>query len=168
MAVKNRRCRFHRALWIALVLQILAPSAALADPIDCTEGCNIVTCQDGYCVVWRCDANGCVEVGGYWQKEDDEILESESNGASKATASAVVVRGHGVDPDTECPRDEIETSAISAEAAFVRTCDGETCRLWGLKGRNAEVLGTFDDLSQAEASLIEAFLGRSDNSSDPR
>jgi hypothetical protein len=53
---------------LALVLGFFSNAPARAqpsDPIDCTGGCTIVTCDGSTCWVWQCDASGCRIAGSY-------------------------------------------------------------------------------------------------------
>ncbi|MFY2765028.1 hypothetical protein [Arenimonas sp. MALMAid1274] len=40
---------------------LLLPATAKADgsPVDCSQGCYIVTCDAQTCSLWRCDTGGC-------------------------------------------------------------------------------------------------------------
>jgi hypothetical protein len=44
-----------------------SPQAKAADggPIDCSNGCTIVTCDGVNCMVWACDSSGCRIIGSY-------------------------------------------------------------------------------------------------------
>ena len=53
------------AVLLGFAFALVPPPAKAADPIDCTSGCNIVTCSGNYCTVWHCDSGGCIIVGGY-------------------------------------------------------------------------------------------------------
>lgn len=51
------------------ILMLFAPPAAHAqDPVDCSSGCVIVTCNAATCTVWSCDQSGCSIIGHYYPK----------------------------------------------------------------------------------------------------
>lgn len=112
---------------LALSLALLAtlalglwPGIARAVPIhDCTNGCEIVTCQGSLCTLWRCDANGCRFVTAY-----DRDVKPKSHGSQRGKPVAVV--------------DEVD---------YVRICPvGKGCQLYEVTAREALLLGTFDNL----------------------
>lgn len=53
------------AVVLGFAFYVAPPPAKATGPIDCTNGCDIVTCDATYCTVWHCDSGGCIITGGY-------------------------------------------------------------------------------------------------------
>jgi len=70
---------------------LATPSISLAaedNPIDCSNGCEIVTCNStGDCIVWSCDAEGCEIVGSYFRYKKDKNGKKEHSQVRGGPAS---------------------------------------------------------------------------------
>lgn len=88
---------------------------------DCTNGCNISTCDSkGTCTVWHCDSHGCVVVGSYQQIGPD---------ARSTVGGAVAVHAY----------DDI---------AFAKTCSGDRCMLYQLTPTKVTQMGYVENLDE--------------------
>ena len=72
---------------LLLLFTALLPSPARAQqPIDCSAGCYIITCNAQLCTLWRCSAAGCQFINS-WDRQVAEGPLSVGRGA-KAPAPA--------------------------------------------------------------------------------
>lgn len=105
---------------LLLLFTALLPSPARAqNPIDCSSGCYIITCNTQLCTLWRCDASGCEYVSGW----DRELAEGPLS----------VGR-------------EVKASASSPEVAYASVCPpGKRCHLYEITATEALRIGSFDN-----------------------
>ena len=112
---------------LLLMLFAVLPSTgrAQASPIDCSEGCYIITCNTQLCTLWRCDASGCEYVTG-WERR---VVEGP------------LAAGRAAKP-----------AASGPEIAYATVCaPGRRCDLYELSTTEALRLGSFDNV----ADLVE-------------
>lgn len=103
------------------------------DPIDCTEGCTIVTCDGNSCTVWRCDGvDGCFVVGSYTKYETEKSILSGSNVSDKPQPCNL---------------------EIDIQSQMVKLCDGNVCTVHVLQGQNNYIIGETKDVE----SLINKY-----------
>jgi hypothetical protein len=126
-------CSLGFALLLAAGLHGNAMAQSQSQPIDCTNGCYILTCNNGYCQLWYCSgATGCRVVAEFQEIE-------KSADASGARAS------------------------LSPEVAYAKICRSSMqCDLYELGGKEALLLGTFDNLEgivEEQRTLREVLRG---------
>ncbi|MFY2765027.1 hypothetical protein [Arenimonas sp. MALMAid1274] len=57
-------------LVLACVSAGLLPRVARAtEPLECSQGCHIIVCNNDVCSIWRCDSQGCRYLAN-WRRED--------------------------------------------------------------------------------------------------
>lgn len=109
---------------LVLLAGLLAPAPARAnvEPVDCSKGCHLITCNEQNCSLWRCDNGGCRHLAS-WPRE------------------------WSVDPLTAHGRvanDKAPAIAYAKVCAPRRGCD-----LWQLGGERPVLVGTFDNIDDA-------------------
>ena len=105
---------------LLLLFTALLPSPARAQvaPIDCSNGCYIITCNAQLCTLWRCNATGCHYVSGW----DREVAEGPQSAALAAKAKA------------------------APEVAYASVCaPGKRCDLYELTATEALRIDSFDN-----------------------
>ncbi|MGV6852860.1 MAG: hypothetical protein ACWA5R_11880 [bacterium] len=119
--------KFVKAL-IVISVFYFSQSAFAENPIDCTNGCTIVTCDSGWCDVWRCDSDGCKHIGAY--------PDNKEKGLSSTKKPAI-------------PEKNINPSFFEFinQNVYVKTCNGFQCLVQSLKFGQVEDIGTFKDIS---------------------
>lgn len=120
------------AFGIAAVAMPL-PADAGGDPIDCTEGCEIVTCNSsGVCTVWDCSADGCEPIGFYTrrkQTEQQSLVPTER------------------EPN---PRLAFARVCEASQPCAFKVCEGGTCEVSVFDGKTFVLAARVDDV----ASLV--------------
>ena len=123
-------------LAVVALMGLFAPASARAQaqtPIDCSDGCYIITCNTQLCTLWRCDSSGCEYVTG-WERKVVEGPLSAGRGAKAASTAPEIAYA------TVCPT-------------------GRRCDLYELSTTEALRLGSFDnvaDLVQFRETLRRA------------
>ncbi|GAB4178571.1 MAG: hypothetical protein Kow0020_14630 [Wenzhouxiangellaceae bacterium] len=124
-----------------LVSGLFASTAALADPVhDCTNGCTVITCDGEVCTIWRCDRNACTYAGSF-------VKERAPKGAGDQLA--------GGGDEGQRPAD---LACNGERACVVRTCQANTCSIWGLAGGDKRLLGTLENQQPLIDTWISEFL----------
>ena len=97
--------------------------AAPMDVKDCSKGCDIATCSNGWCTVWHCDANGCIQTGRYRQ----------------------IPVGGNATPLADKPTALRQYDKF----AYVKICsDSALCRVYELSPTKATSIGTTDNVDK--------------------
>lgn len=132
-----------RLVLASIFIFAIAP-LAVADPIDCSSGCTIVTCGGTICTVYNCDANGCTIIGQY---PDMEVQGTEPDPESNRLSEVRPLygtEGNGLD----CGR----------AACTIKTCDSGECTLFGFNDGEAFHLGTLDDTESVLNAMAKDFV----------
>ena len=138
------------ALLAFLFLALPSPSANAEGIEDCSEGCEIVTCDaGGICTIWYCDASGCKPIGVYTRPR------------------AVKPQG-GIDAGTSALPARPEAFAEVCEAGQKNPCAFKVCKdgrcdLHIFDGQSFVPVATTDDasrlLEQARKELMAPGYG---------
>jgi hypothetical protein len=94
-----------------------------SDPINCTNGCTIITCGKITCTVWYCNASGCTVKGSYGNPGN-------------------VVRNDSLE------RSGLPTVPERDDLAFAKMCSGNTCQLYELTPDKAIKVGYVDNIDE--------------------
>lgn len=129
---------------LTLVFVIAIAPAAVADPIDCSGGCTIVTCDGSVCTVYHCDSGGCRVIGQYPDIQVEGVNPSLESSRSSEVQPLYGTKGNGLD----CGRD----------ACTVKACDLGECTLFGFKDGDAFPLGTLDNNEAVLNDMAEDFI----------
>jgi hypothetical protein len=106
---------------------------AQADPIDCTDGCIIITCDGDSCQVYHCNQGTCEPIGSFPMPQmlERDVVDLE--------AAGTVVQ-------------------CATEACVVETCAADRiCHYWGFRGGGGVQLGKYDR-SEWPHSAVDDFL----------
>jgi len=137
---------FLAALAVPVAILLTTPALAGDDPIDCSNGCTIVTCDGNLCTVYHCDSSGCRVIGTYPdEKVQGSGPDSESAGSSRPQP-LYGTEGNGLD----CGR----------AACAIKTCDAAECKVFGFKNGEAFHLGTVDNTEPVLNAIAEDFLAQ--------
>ncbi len=98
---------------MVLFASALLPSLARAQqaPIDCSNGCYIITCNTQLCTLWRCSAKGCEYISG-WDREVAEGPQSAGRAAKSAATAPDIAYASVCAPARRC--DLYELTATQA------------------------------------------------------
>ena len=108
------------------MLMLLAPRTAQAeDPIDCTNGCVIVTCNGATCTVWSCDKSGCSVIGHYYPKNSQRQAKAGSKSKPPKAFDAMCREG---------------------ERCAIKTCEDGACEVSLFDGTAFVPVASVDDL----------------------
>ena len=123
--------QFKRWILPALLLSGLWMEPARAqstDPIDCTNGCTIVTCEGSTCWVWQCDSSGCRITGSYRRKAPP---------AQRLTSASLAGK----------PRAFDQVCEVRGESACTyKTCQAGECTVSMFNGKDFVQVGRVQDL----------------------
>ncbi len=107
--------------------------SAQADPVDCSDGCNMMSCDDSTCAVWTCSADGCTEDASFEWKD------------RKAGDSVQPLYGKGQGLD------------CGTAACTVKACDNSECRLIGFEKGEMIPLATLANTESELQSIADRF-----------
>lgn len=129
----------------ALLVGLVVSSDAIGTVHDCSSTCTIITCDGTTCVVYRCSAGVCKEVGNY----PDEQEKSLGGRYDELT----------LDPD------DADGLNCYAQRCAVKTCDKLNCSVYGFDRGSVSVLAVLENTDAIADGVIAGFLmGRpSDN-----
>jgi hypothetical protein len=116
------------AVLLGFAFAIAPPPAKASGPIDCTSGCEIVTCDATYCTVWHCDSGGCLVVGGYARTQPHTQLAPSSKDHPQAF-------------DSVC-------DVSRKQACAIKTCAGGECSISVFDGKGFVPVGHVKDVDQ--------------------
>lgn len=122
------------------MLMLLAPRPAQAqDPIDCTNGCIIVTCNTATCTVWSCDTLGCTVIGHYYPKDTRRQAKASARSPQPAAFDAVCREG---------------------ERCAIKACKGGACEVSLFDGDAFVAIASIDDIDAVIDHAAGALDGR--------
>lgn len=109
---------------LLLLFTALLPSPARAGqtPIDCSNGCYIITCNTQLCTLWRCSASGCQYISG-WDREVAEGPQSAGRAAKAAAAPPEVAYASVCAPGKRCDLYEITATEALRIDSFDNAAD---------------------------------------------
>ncbi|HEX7111086.1 MAG TPA: hypothetical protein VF216_01485 [Mizugakiibacter sp.] len=114
-----------------LALSVTPAARADTGPIDCTNGCTIVTCATTPCTVWHCDSNGCIPVGQYQRIPHPQA-------APQPQAS---VQQYKPAFDQVC-------DIAGKQPCAVKTCQGDRCTILMFDGKSFVTVGQVDNVEK--------------------
>lgn len=108
---------------MVLFAWVLLPSPARAQqtPIDCSNGCYIITCNTQLCTLWRCSASGCHYISG-WERELAEGPQSAAR-APKARHAPEVAYASVCAPGKRCDLYELTATEALRLDSFDNAAD---------------------------------------------
>ena len=108
---------------MVLFASALLPSPARAQqaPIDCSNGCYIITCNTQLCTLWRCTAKGCEYISG-WDRQVAEGPQS-ANRAAQAKAAPEVAYASVCTPGKPCDLYELTATQAQRIDSFDNAAD---------------------------------------------
>ena len=110
---------------LGAMMVMMSPPARADGPIDCTNGCEIVTCTATYCDVWHCDTSGCIRVGGYQRNRPrSQIAPTEKHPAAFSAVCDV----------------------SGKQACAVKSCANGQCTVSLFDGRSFVPVGRIEDV----------------------
>ena len=108
---------------LLLLFTALLPSPARAQsPIDCSNGCYIITCNAQLCSLWRCDSSGCEYVTG-WDREVAEGPQLAGRTAKASASPPQVAYASVCPPDRRCDLYEITVTEALRLGSFDNAAD---------------------------------------------
>lgn len=126
------------ALLLSAVILLFAglsppPARANPQPIECSNGCQIITCNNSYCTLWKCDSGGCRFVTS-WPVEtaEDPLAKGADPSLQRAPAA----------------------QATPPDIVYAKVCaPGRDCELYQLTPADVVHLGSFDNIDDAVRSV---------------
>jgi len=133
------------AIQVVLFSFILAwADFGYADPIhDCTSGCTVITCSDGWCTVYECNEDGCVEVGGYPYYSSIKSAQDQKPTKNDSTSRNPVL------PDgMNCHQNR----------CAVKTCNKQSCTVYGFEKGSITPLATVANTKSTLNEVVNEYL----------